>query len=114
MAKTTLTIDSPAFTMLKTAKSVNERADSYFKSIKRDLFDEQIKPLEKKIEKIDSELFDLQDFSLDTDKNRGKSRMTMEECKEQFTKIIEKQFEKTMIQLELKVKTESYNTLFGE
>jgi len=103
-----------ALKLLNDNKTVKERANAYFSSIKRDIFDEEIKPIEKKIEKIDSDLFDLEDFTLDTNLNKGNQRMTKEDCQKRFKDIMDKTYEKKLLELELEVKKDVYSQYFGE
>lgn len=103
-----------ALDLLKTAKSVEARADKYAARIKSSLNIEMILPLKEKIEKIDDEIFDLENFSLDTNLNKGQKLMTKEDCEERFRKIINLNYQKEMLTLELKAKEKAFNTLFEE
>lgn len=100
--------------LLGASKSIGERAAAYFKSTKRDIEDEVLKPLQKKIEKIDDEIFDLEDLNLNTDLNKGFTKLTQADVKERFTDIINKKYERELLQLELDSKTEVFNSYFVE
>jgi len=102
-----------ALSLLKANKSVKERAENYLTFIKRELQREILDLLIIKKEKIESELFELTNFTLDTNLNSGLSRMTNEDCKSRFKKIIEAEYDLTLIDLELKAKQASFNKYFS-
>lgn len=107
------TKSTKAIDLLKSNKSVSERAESYYTSIKRDIQRDVVDELTKRKEKIEDDLFELKDFSLETDVNKGNVRMTKEDCKSRFMRIIDLEFELTLIEQELKIKSESFNKYFG-
>lgn len=102
-----------ALELLKTNQTVKERAEKFAASIKRDIQNEVIDSLIKKQEKMVDQLFELQNFTLGTDLNHGIKQMTQEECKERFKKIIDLEYSLVALGLEIKVKTDSFNTYFG-
>ena len=102
-----------AIDLLKSNKSVSERAESYLVSIERDLKRDVIDALQVRKEKIEDSLFELKDFTLETDVNKGNVRMTKEDCKRRFEKIIDLEFELTLVEQELKIKSESFDKYFG-
>jgi hypothetical protein len=103
-----------ALRMLENTKSVSERASTYFTSIKRDLYDEVIKDKERAIEIKEDKIFDLSDFNLSTDYNKGMQRMTKEECKNRFIQILNLKAEIALQKLELQTYKEEFVDLFGE
>ena len=105
---------SKALDLLKQAKSVEQRADKYSVRIKTSLEIEMIQPLKEKIEKIEDKIFDLENFSLDTNLNKGQKLMTKEDYEDRFREIINLSYEKEMVSLELKAKEKAFNNLFGE
>jgi len=94
-----------ALKLMKTSKSVDERANDYVESIKRDLKVDLIDRLLKQKDRIVDELRDLKDFVLDTNLNSGVRRMTKEECQKRFADIIEKEYQLSLLEAELKIKT---------
>lgn len=103
-----------ALELLKTNKTVVERADNYVASTKRNIQRDVIDTLVAKKEKIDDELFELANFTLDTNVNAGLQQMTKEDCEKRFKKIINLEYDLTLIELELKVKQQSFDKYFGE
>jgi hypothetical protein len=106
------TSTNKALEMLKKSKSVSERAEAFIGGIQRDIRDEKITTLERKIEKLKEKEFELSDFALETDANRGMRRMTQDDCKNRFSELMETKYEIKMLELELKLKTEIYSELF--
>lgn len=105
---------SKAKDLLKKNTSVEERAEEFVVSLKRDLLRDIVEPLEVKIEKLNDKIFDLKDFSVTTDVNKGRAAITREGAKARFTEIIELEYEKTLLEKELKIKRNSYENYFTE
>ncbi len=103
-----------ALALLKKSKSTTERASKYASRIAQSLRVDKIIPLEEEIEKIDDKIFDLQDFSLETDLNAGMKKLTKEDCEKRFGEIIDLQVKKTVLELKLKATQEAYDELFGK
>ncbi len=103
-----------ALTLLKTNKSVEERAENFVTSMKRNIQRDVIDALTAKKEKIDDELFELSNFNLETNVNAGLTVMTKETCENRFKKIIDLEYELTLIGMELKIKQASFDKYFGE
>ena len=102
-----------ALEMLRTSKTVAERAESFFKSIKRELQKEILDTLVEKKEKIEDEIFELSNFTLDTNHNRGLAAMTKNDCKIRFEKVINLEFELDLVVEELTRKQASYDKYFS-
>jgi hypothetical protein len=101
-----------ALTLLKKGKTTSERAERYAKTVKEDLFEEAIKPLERRILEIEDKIFELEDFNLETNLNAGMRRMDGEEVKRRFKSMIDLNYEKRLVELELATKKAVYNSLF--
>lgn len=99
--------------LLKTNKTVAERATNYASSMKRNIQRDVIDALISKKEKMDDELFELTNFTLDTNINQGIRQMTKETCEERFKRIIQIEYELVLLNMELKVKQESFDKYFG-
>jgi hypothetical protein len=107
-------IGMKALELLKTNKSVSERAENYITATKRNIQRDVIDTLVAKKESYDDELFELTNFNLETDVNRGFQQMTKEQVESRFRKIIDLEYRLTLVNMELKVKTESFNKYFSE
>lgn len=105
---------STALGMLKSNKTVAQRAESYFKSIRRNIQRDVLDELIARKEKMEESKFELSDFALDTNLNAGLRRMTSEDCEARFKKLIDIDYQLVMLSLEIKVKQDSFNELFGE
>lgn len=101
-----------ALDLLKTNKSVVERADNYTTSMKRNIQKDVLDVLVSKKEKLEDELFELTNFTLDTNLNSGLQQMTKDDCEKRFKRIIEVEYQITLIELELKVKQASFDNYF--
>ena len=101
-----------ALELLNTNTGVAERADNYVSSIKRNIQRDVIDALTSKKEKIDDELFELKNFSLETDANRGVIEMKREDIEKRFRKIIDLEYELKLVSLELTAKQESFERYF--
>lgn len=99
--------------LLKTNKTVAERAENYATSMKRNIQRDVIDALIAKKEKMEDELFELTNFTLDTNINQGIRQMTKETCEERFKRIIQLEYEQKLLEMELKVKQESFDKYFG-
>jgi hypothetical protein len=110
--KNATSTSTKALEMLKKSQSVSERAEAFISGIQRDIKDERITVLERKIEKLKEKEFELSDFALETDANRGTRRMTQDDCKNRFAELMDTKYEIKMLELELKLKIEIYNELF--
>lgn len=107
-------VQTKAEMLLNTNKSVKERSVKYTNRIKTTLHTKIITKLEEEIEAIDDKIFELEDFSLDTDKNAGQYKLTKEECQKRFEEMIDLEWEKTLKEAELKAKKETFINLFGK
>lgn len=104
---------SLAFTMMKKNRSVSERAQSYFESTKREIQRNIIDKLIERKEKFEDELFELTNFSLETNLNSGLRQMTKEDCTKRFSRIIDIEYELKLVELELESKQKSFDKYFG-
>lgn len=106
--------ETRAFVMLNSVKSVKDRALQYSARIKTTLEVEMIHPLIEKVNKIDDEIYALEDFSLETDLNKGLRKLTKEDCEQRFKKIIELKYARALAVMERDSKIKAFNDLFGE
>lgn len=113
-AKTANASSSKALTLMKMNRSVEQRADQYSVSISRNIKRDVIDKLTEQIEAIDDQIFELENFSLDTDHNKGMQMMTRDDAEVRFKKIIDLEFKREVLSLELKVKEKTFNKYFGE
>lgn len=105
---------SKALELLKQSKSVAQRAAQYVTSVKRDIQRDVLDALTKKKEALDDELFDLSNFSLETDMNAGRKQMTKDDVLVRFKRMIQIEYELKLITMELEVKQTAFNAYFDE
>ena len=102
-----------ALAMLSRSITASERAADFAKRIKKNIQKNTLDILEEKIEKLGDAIFETKDFSLNTDLNQGQQALTMAECQKRFEKIIELEFQKNLLERELKIKQASFDTYFN-
>lgn len=110
MSKSTM----KALELLKSNKSVSERAENYVTSVKRNIQRDVIDTLTAKKESIEDELFELTNFNLETNLNSGIQAMTKESVESRFKRIIDLEYKLKLTELELKTKQESFDKYFGD
>ena len=103
-----------ALDLLKSNKTVSERAENYVTSVKRNIQRDVIDSITAKKEAMEDELFELTNFNLETDVNRGYQQMTKESVEARFKKIIDIEYKLKMTNLELIAKQESFDKYFGD
>jgi hypothetical protein len=102
-----------ALSLLKSNKTVAERAENYITAVKRNIQRDVIDNLTAKKEGIEDELFELTNFNLETDVNRGYQAMTKGTVEARFKKVIDLEYKLKLITLELNTKQESFDKYFG-
>ena len=102
-----------ALELLKSNKSVSERAENYIISVKRNLQRDVIDALVQKKEAMEDELFELTNFTLETNINNGVQAMTKETIEARFKKVIDLEYKLKLTNLELATKQESFDKYFA-
>jgi hypothetical protein len=102
-----------ALDLLKSNKSVSERAENYIISVKRNIQRDVIDALVQKKESMEDELFELTNFNLETNVNSGFVAMTKESVEVRFKKVIDLEYKLKLVDLELKTKQESFDKYFA-
>jgi hypothetical protein len=105
---------SKALDLLKSNKTVSERAENYIVSVKRNIQRDVIDAITAKKEAMEDELFELTNFNLETDMNKGFQAMTKESVESRFKKIIDLEYKLKLTNLELTAKQESFDKYFGD
>jgi hypothetical protein len=107
------TKSTKALDLLKSNKSVSERAENYIISVKRNLQRDIIDALVQKKESMEDELFELTNFTLETNVNNGVQSMTKETIEARFKKVIDLEYKLKLTNLELVTKQESFDKYFA-
>lgn len=103
-----------ALEIMKTSQSVNERAEEFAKSIKRNIQVGVLDVIVAKIEALKDKEFELKNFTLSTDMNAGVAQMSRQECENRFKELINISFEKRMLEVELTEKQKAFDFYFSE
>jgi hypothetical protein len=103
-----------ALELLEKSKSTKERAGSYITTIQRNIQKEVIDKLVDKLDSLKDKLFDLNNFTLDTNLNSGLKQMSREDCERNFKEIIEIEYEMYLLNQELKIKQSTFDDYFTE
>lgn len=100
--------------LLLNSTSSEVLATQYASSSKDYVQDEVIRPLEIKVKNLEEKLFDLNQFHLETDKNKGIEAITIADCKKRFKNIVETEVELSLVKIELEQYKKAYGKYFGE
>lgn len=105
--------EEKAKALLGKVKSGTEKATKYYDRIRTSLKMNLLEQKEK-INKINDQIYDLEEFQLETNINKGQSALTKEECENKFKEIFEakKNYELSKLEYDLSVKT--FEEYFGE
>lgn len=91
------------FNILANNVTLGDRARSFHDSVKEDL-ELEMKSLRDKKRKIEDEIHDKLDFSLETNHNAGVVALTREDVCNRFKEVMNLRYKLVQIELELKVK----------
>lgn len=99
--------------MLQT-QSTTERSSRYFERIKKSLYLSMIVSKEEAIEKIEDQILDLENMSLETNRNKGIKEFTKEEIEFRFKEILNKSTSIILLKMELKALKDEFIKYFGD
>ena len=103
-----------ALEILKKYPSVEERAAIVITSLQRNILKNVIDPVRNKVERLEEEIADLLNFSLETNINKGHAGTSREECQKRFEAVIEKEYLLELAKKELEIKEKSFAKYFSE
>lgn len=103
-----------AVDIMKKTVSVNEKAEKYGKRIKRNLKVAILDKMNIEKEQIEDKIESLQEFSLDTDLNKGQRVITAEECEKRFAEIILLRRNLRLLEIDIRETSKIYNEYFGK
>lgn len=99
---------------MRTSQTVEARASEYFSSIKRNIQINVLDALTSKIEALNDRKFELSDFTLKADVNTMMIPLTRQECEARFVQLIDIDFKKELLEVELKAKQKAFDSYFSE
>ena len=103
-----------ALEVMKTAVSVEDRAENFIVSITRNLQKQVIDPLTDRKDQLEDEIKALLDFNLATDINKGIALVTRDEAEARFRKVLALEYNLKLLALETTAKTAIFNSYFTE
>ncbi len=103
---------SKALDLLKSNKTLSERAADLLPSVEREVKQKFIIDLKSKIEGVEDRLADAKLINLKTNLNEGQTAHSREECKERLMLILELEYQLVILKRELKIKTRLYLDYF--
>jgi hypothetical protein len=104
---------SKALNLLKSSKTLEQRANEVIERIKKDTELSYIDFLQRKLDNIKDQIADLSNFSLETNINKGQMALSIEESKKRFLTILELEYQYRLTEKELEVKTVIFNDYFN-
>lgn len=110
---TKYTVMSKALDLLKSNKTLEQRANEVIDRIKKDAEDNFVDIVQRKVDNLKDQIADLSNFSLATDLNKGQMGVTIEESKKRFVTIMELEYQLQLAQKELEVKSAIFNRYFN-
>lgn len=105
---------SKALLIMQTVPSVNDRAEKFVQTIKRNLQKKVLDVLIDSREKLEDKIASLKDFSLNTDLNKGLQPIGREECEQRFEEIMGLEYKLILLNEEIDAKQEIFDDLFTE
>lgn len=111
--KVVVAASNKAALLLKNMPNIEQRAEKFAETVKRNLqksiIDELITKKENLEDQIDSKL----DFSLHTDLNRGMQPVSREAAELRFREVIDLRYRLELVTQELAIKQDIFNDYFG-
>ena len=105
-------MSTKALNLLQRSKRTSEKAESYISRIARDMKRSKIEDIEDAISKIRDRIFDLENFNLSTNVNKGEVAATREQVLSNFDQIFELQMEMKIMEEHLNLNKEIYAEYF--
>lgn len=103
-----------ALELLQKAKSTSERATSFLGSIERNIQKDVLDVLQSKKDGLTDKIFELLDFTLETNLNSGQSAISRDQAEKRFKDLIEAEYQLKLVELELEAKQVSFNKYFKD
>jgi len=100
--------------ILRSTPSVELKSSDYEKRIRTDLYEEMIRPLEDGVRKLENEITDALDMSLNTDMNKGVIAPDRPTIQARIKKAIQLKYQKGVLELELQLLGNAFDELFEE
>lgn len=103
---------SKALELLKSNKSIEQRAVELLPSIQREVEQKYILDLKRKIEGIEDRLADAKQINLKTNLNEGQTAHSREECTDKLLLVLELEYQLEIARKELEIKERIFNNYF--
>lgn len=112
-AKVVVTASNKAAELLKNMPNIEQRAEKFAETVKRNLQKSVIDELITKKESLEDQIDGKLDFSLHTDLNRGMLPVTREAAELRFREVIDLRYRLELVSQELAIKQDIFNDYFG-
>lgn len=103
---------SKALDLLKSNKSLEQRAVELLPSIQREVEQKYILDLKRKIEGLEDRLADAKQINLKTNLNEGQTAHSREECKDKLYIVLDLEYQIEISKKELEIKERIFNNYF--
>jgi hypothetical protein len=100
--------------LLKNMPNIEQRAEKFAETVKRNLQKSILDALITKKESLEDLIDSKLDFSLNVDMNKGMTGVTREGAEQRFSEVIELRYHLELVSQELAIKQDIFNDYFGE
>lgn len=112
--KVLVVASNKAAELLKNMPNIEQRAEKFAETVKRNLQKSVIDELITKKERLEDDIDSKLDFSLHTDLNKGMLPVTREAAEQRFREVIDLRYRLELVSQELSIKQDIFNDYFGE
>lgn len=99
--------------LLRSIPNIEERAERFAQTIKRNLYQKKIVALITRKEELEDKIDSLRDFSLHVDFNKGMTPVSRESAEKKFEEIIDATYALELLTMELTIKRNVFIEYFG-
>jgi len=100
--------------LLKNMPNIEQRAEKFAETVKRNLQKSVLDALITKKESLEDLIDSKLDFSLNVDMNKGMTGVTREGAEQRFSEVIDLRYRLELVSQELAIKQDIFNDYFGE
>jgi len=109
-----VTASNKAALLLKNLPNLEQRAEKFAETVKRNLQKNLIDVLITKKENLEDTIDSKLDFSLNVDFNKGMSGITRENAEQRFAEVIDLRYRLELVSQELAIKQDIFNDYFAD
>ena len=109
-----VTASNKAALLLKNLPNLEQRAEKFAETVKRNLQKNLIDVLITKKESLEDTIDSKLDFSLNVDFNKGMNGITRENAEQRFAEVIDLRYRLELVSQELSIKQDIFNDYFAD